>query len=227
MVCWREEVDMSTVMQTPVQSGLVLDNVNWRDFKRWLQLLDGRRGLRVSYDRGTLEIMPLTFGHESIGSYLDRLVCVLTEELALPIASGGSTTLWRRLKRKGLEPDKCYWIANEAAVRGKDRIDLRTDPPPDLAIEVDITQSSVDRMGIHAGLGVTEIWRWRKTGLSFHVLQPSGKYTPVKSSLTFAGLLPADVERIVSLRGQQEENAVIRQFRAWVQQQFGTGKPPP
>jgi Uma2 family endonuclease len=218
---------MATVTQAPVFAGLLLDNVSWRDFKRWLRLLDGRRGLRVSYDRGTLEIMPLTFGHESIGSYLDRLVCVLTEELALPIASGGSTTFWRRRKRKGLEPDQCYWIANEAAVRGKDRIDLRKDPPPDLAIEVDVTQSSVDRMGIYAGLGVVEVWRWHKTGLSFHHLQASGKYKLIKSSLTFAGLVAADVERFVNLRGQQEENAGIRQFRAWVQQQFGSGKTRP
>jgi len=218
---------MATVTQAQVLPGLLLDNVSWREFKRWLRLLDGRRGLRVSYDRGTLEIMPLSFGHEGVGSYLDRLVCVLTEELDLPIASGGSTTFWRRRKRKGLEPDQCYWIANEAAVRGKDRIDLRKDPPPDLAIEVDVTQSSVDRMGIYAGLGVIEVWRWKETGLSFHLLQPNGKYKTSKSSPTFPGLVAVDLERFVSLRGQQEENTAIRQFRAWVQQQFGSGKTRP
>jgi Uma2 family endonuclease len=106
-------------VQTPIASALVLDNVSWRDFKRWLSLLDGRPGLRVSYDWGTLEMTTLTFGHESIGRLLDRFVSALTEELGMPIAGGGSTTLWGQRQRKGLEPDQCYWIAHESAVRGK------------------------------------------------------------------------------------------------------------
>jgi Uma2 family endonuclease len=181
----------------------------------------------VSYDRGTLEIMPLTFGHESISRCLDRLVAVMTEELGLPLVGGGSTTFLRRLKRKGLEPDQCYWIAHATAVRGKDRIDLRKDPPPDLAVEVDITRSSLDRMAIYAALGVTEIWRWRSQALSFHLHQPDGKYAVAASSATFPGLNAADVERFVHLRGQHDENVMVRQFRAWVQQQFGSGKTRP
>ena len=88
---------MSTVQQTAavpraaVQS-LVLDGIDWRAYTRWLRLLRGRRGVRVTYDRGTLEVMTLTFGHESWSHFLARFVVVLTEELNLPIASGGSTT---------------------------------------------------------------------------------------------------------------------------------------
>ena len=87
------------------------------------------------------------------------LVVTLTQELNLPL-HWGLDDLRRKRHQKGLEPDDCFWIAHEAEVRGKTIIDLRTDPPPDLAIEVDISRSSLDRMGIYAKLRVPEVWRW-------------------------------------------------------------------
>src|SRR5437764_3750986 len=85
---------------------------------------------------------------------LGRMVVVLTEELRLPIKAGRSSTFRKRRKQKGLEPDNSYWITSEPRVRGKRKIDLTIDPPPDLAIEVDCTRSSLDRMTIYAALKV-------------------------------------------------------------------------
>src|SRR5207302_2108545 len=107
---------------------------------------------------------------------LGRLVCVLTEELGLPLQSGGSVTIRRRRNRKGLEPDECFWIANAHCMAGHRRLDLRVDPPPDLAIEGDATRSSLDRMKIYANLGVPEVWRLRDGSLAFYRLS-SGVYT--------------------------------------------------
>src|SRR5439155_310836 len=81
----------------------------------------------------------------------------LADELGLPLMRGGSTTLRRRRKQRGLEPDRCFWIANEPAVRAVRDLDLRIHPPPDLAVETDVTNSSLDRMGIYAALGVLEV----------------------------------------------------------------------
>jgi hypothetical protein len=103
-------------------------------------------------------------------------------------------------------------------VRGKRCIDLRVDPPPDLAIEIDITRSSLDRLSIYADLGLPEIWRLDEQGVTFHILQPDGQYATSERSLAFPLLTSSDVGRFAALRGQMDENAVIREFRAWMQQ---------
>jgi Uma2 family endonuclease len=217
---------MSSVKLPTVQR-LILDNVDWRSYRRWLRLLDDRPGIRLTYDRGRLEIMTLTFGHESWAHLIGRLIVVLTEELGLPIAGGGSTTFKRKRKRRGLEPDECFWIANESKVRGKTRIDLRIDPPPDLTLEIDITHSSLNRLAIYAALAILEVWRFDGRVLTFLVLAADGKYVEAATSGSFPGLTAADLLPFLALRGQIDENAVVRQFRAWVQQRFATGRPAP
>ena len=157
----------------PERQKLILDNVSWEEYTRLLRTFEGRH-LRLTYDRGRLEIMTLSYEHEYSGDFLGRMVVVLTEELNLPIRGGGSTTFRRRKMKKGLEPDNCYWIAHEADVRNLKIIDLRKDPPPDLAIEVDVNSSSMNRMRIYAALKVPEVWRWDKNGLAFFVLNADG-----------------------------------------------------
>lgn len=95
---------------------------------------------------------------------------------------------------------------------------MRIDPPPDLVIEVDVTHSSLDRMGIYAALGVPEVWRLDVTGLTFHVLQPSGDYAASATSGSFPWLTSADLVGFLALLGHVEENTLLRQFRAWIQQ---------
>ena len=63
-------------------------------------------------------------------------------------------------------------VRHEAEVRNKDRIDFRIDPPPDLVLEIDISHSSLDRMGIYGILGVPEVWRYSNGTLRFRARQP-------------------------------------------------------
>jgi Uma2 family endonuclease len=161
--------------------------------------------------------------HETDADFLGCLVRALTQELGLPIRGGGSMTMRRRRKRRGIEPDRCYWIANEPAVRGKRRINLRLDPPPDLAIEVDVTSSSLNRMSIYAALGVPEVWRLDNQTLSFHVLDAKQSYTAVPRCLSFPLVTPADLMNFLALRTQQDENSVLNRFHAWVRQQISAG----
>jgi Uma2 family endonuclease len=184
----------------------------------------GRR-LRITYDRGSLEIMTLSPEHECYKKLLGRLIEALTEELGLPLASFGSMTCKRRRRQRGLEPDESYWIASEPLVHGKVTIDLRVDPPPDLAVEIDITHSSLDRMAVYAALGVREVWRFDGKVLSFQVLQAIGKYTSSQTSCAFPRLTVADISQFLALRGQMDENALLRQFRAWVRQHLLGGAP--
>ncbi len=120
---------MSTA-STAVPQRLVLDNVDWRTYSRFLRLFAERPAVRLTYDRGTLEIMSPLLEHAGDADFLGGLVVALTEELKRPLKRAGSTTLRRRRLRRGLEPDRSYWIANEPAMRGKRHYDSRVDPPP-------------------------------------------------------------------------------------------------
>src|SRR5438067_13583653 len=116
---------MSTVPVQPAPGRrLVLDNIDCKTYTRLLSAFAGQRGVRLTSDRGDLEIMSPLPGHEGVKYLLGRFVDVLTEELRLDMWAGGSSTLRRRRARRGLEPDNCYWIANAKAVRGKKRLDL-------------------------------------------------------------------------------------------------------
>jgi Uma2 family endonuclease len=121
----------------PANRCLRLSGVDWQTYTRLLTVFAERPGVRLTYDRGELEIMSPLLEHDKDDRFLFRLVITLTEELGLPVVEGGSTTLKRRRRRKGVEPDECYWIANAHRMTGRRRLDLRTDPPPDLAIEVE------------------------------------------------------------------------------------------
>lgn len=212
---------MSTVQTRPGR--VLLDGVPWQTYSRLVRAFDGRRSVRITYDRGALEIMTVSVEHESHGSFMGRLVFALTEEFGLPVMGGGSATFRRRRKQRGLEPDNCFWIASEPRVRGKRKIDLDVDPPPDLAIEIDVTRSSLPRLDIYAALGVPEVWRFDGEDLTIHLLGPDGQYIESTSSPTFPGVKPRDIVRFMNMRFKAEENSVIRQFRAWVRERFATG----
>jgi Uma2 family endonuclease len=214
---------MSTV-RSPIRQRLVLTGVDWPTYRRVLHVFAGRR-LRITYDRGNLEITTLSPEHECYKKLLGRLIEALTEELGLPLASFGSMTCKRRRRQRGLEPDESYWIASEPLVHGKVTIDLRVDPPPDLAVEIDITHSSLDRLAIYAALRVPEVWRLDRQGLTFNVLNTAGKYTSSPSSRACPRLTVADISQFLALRGQMDENTLLRQFRAWVRQQLLGGTP--
>jgi Uma2 family endonuclease len=224
---------MSTVTAPAVvRDRLVVDNVDWRTYTRFLILFAERPGYRLAYDRGRLEIMSPLPEHETDADFLGCLARALSDELGLPIRGGGSSTIRRRRRQRGIEPDRCYWIASEPAVRGKRRINFRVDPPPDLAIEVDVTSSSLDRMSIYAALGVPEVWRMDNQTLTFHALDANRKkYTAITHSLSFPLVTPADLMNFMAMCASQDENSVIRQFRTWVQQQQsasgGTQTPTP
>jgi len=213
---------MATV-HSPTEQRFVLHGTAWRTYERLLRAFADQPGMRLTYDRGTLELMTLSHEHERYSYLLARLVDALTEELGLPVKGGGSTTFRRRKRRRGLEPDACWWIASEAQVRGKTEVDLRRDPPPDLCLEIDITHSSVDRLAIYAALAIPEVWRLEGQALLCHVLGNDGRYMVSFTSRAFPGLILADVVPFIALRGQVDDNAIVHQIRVWARQRFGPG----
>jgi Uma2 family endonuclease len=198
---------------------LRLSNVDWKTYSRLLRIFAERPGVRLSYDRGELEIMSPHLEHDDDAQFLGWLVQALTEELGLPIKPGGGVTMRLRPKRKGIEADQCFWIANAQRMAGRRRLDLRVDPSPDLAIEVDVSHSSVNRFAIYAALGVPEVWRLDGDVLAFHVLQADGTYQQADASLSFPSVSPGDLLAFVQkARLAGDANLVLRAFREWVRQ---------
>ena len=161
--------------QPAIAEHLVLNDVSWEAYERLLEVFGDRR-LRHSYDDGTLEIMSPLKRHDRAKKLIARLIEMAAYELDIEIQGIGSTTLRRSERRQGLEPDECYYVDHEAEVRCKPDYVPGRDPPPDLAVEVDVTSSSLDRMHIYANLGVPEVWRFQDGQLTFWRLGGSGRY---------------------------------------------------
>lgn len=195
---------------------LHLSGVAWKSYLRLRRIFADRPGVRMTFDRGDLEIMVLGLEHEFPVDFLGFLVRLLALELGMPIGGGGSVTMKYRKKMRGLEPDRCFWIANEATMRGVKKLDLRVHPPPDLAIEVDVSSSSIDRMSIYAKLGVPEVWRLSEGKLSFNALQADGSYAEVATSPSFPKVTAADIKRFLDMTATMDQNAIVGQFREWI-----------
>ena len=162
----------------------VLYGVTWDDY---LKLLDATADLflRHTYDEGILEMMTPRKEHDWVAGLLGRMIEALTLALDLPIQSIGSTTLRAAKGGRGIQPDRAYYLANEPRVHCKESYDPENDPPPDLAIEVDVTRSSVPRMPVFAAIGVPEVWRFTRGRLRFHRLGKAG-YEPAQAQFGFS-----------------------------------------
>ena len=196
------------------KNSVILNNIRWETYQYLVQDSEEQPNKRLTYDRGILEIMTPLPEHEVYKKLIDRFVLVMVEEMNKEMRSLGSCTWSRQDLKQGLEPDECYYINHEEAVRGKLNIDLNFDPPPDLAIEIDITSSSLNRMSIYEALGVAEVWRFDGQFLSIYQLV-DGIYQMSDKSGVFSFIKGEDIMRFLEqLEGG--EMALIKAFRTWV-----------
>lgn len=206
----------ATMIQSPDR--VLLKDVSWQTYQSLIKDFEQQPALRLTYDRGLLEIRMPSDPHETYKKLLGRLIEALTEELGIEIRSLGSRTCDREDLERGLEPDQCYYIQNEQAVWNKVQIDLSVDPPPDLAIEIDITNSSMKRLSVYAALGIPEVWRYDSQSLTMYHLEHQD-YQLCQFSIAFPFLSSVDIEQFLILKQTTKENTLIRQFREWVREQ--------
>ena len=214
---------MVAVIERPMQQ-MVLPHISWETFERILDEI-GETHLRITYQRGRLEFMTISFKHEHFGEWFARLIFFVAFELKLPLCSGGSTTLKQALAEVGLEPDRCFWIRHEAHMRNKEKWDTLTDPPPDLAVEIDITTSWLDRLEIYAALKVPEVWRFDDETLKVLILGANGKYKERSKSLAFPTLPMDGLARFVKKLGSADEVSLIQEFAEWLRSDVVAKKP--
>lgn len=203
-------------LEVPPGQRLLLRDVTWQEFETILDELGDHRSARLAYENGTLEMMMPLPEHEDDKEIVGDLIKALLEELDVEFRSLGSTT-FKKAQMQGLEPDQCFYIQNEAAIRGKKRIDLTVDPPPDLAIEIDVTSRT--HPSIYAALRVPELWRFDQGKLQISVLQ-GADYREVVESPMFRGLPLREVlPQYLAESKTVGRNKVIKAFRQWVREQ--------
>lgn len=204
-----------TVDFTSVQH-LTLSNVSWAFYEHLLAEI-GNGATRVTYLNGEVEIMSPLPKHETWGWRINQLLILLAAERDFELEGLGSTTFRDVAKQMGLEPDECYYVNNIDAVKNLDKAwDPATDPPPDLAIEIDITRRSIEREPIYAALRVRELWRFNGRRLTARALQATGDYQTRDRSEVFP-FLPLDPFFGYLLRFASEpQRTVLREFREWV-----------
>lgn len=188
--------------------------VSWQEFESILDELGEHRAARLAYSNGTLEIrMPLP-EHEVDKEIIGDMVKILLEELEIERECFGSTTFKRQDMAQGVEPDQSFYIQNYARMIGRRRIDLTVDPPPDLAIEVDVTSKT--QLDAYKALGVPELWRYQDGRLQISVLR-DGKYVASDVSPTFPGLPLVEVfSQFIQQSLTEGTSPALRAFRSWV-----------
>lgn len=200
----------------PPGQRLLIQHVNWQDFERILTELGDQRAARVAYSRGNLEIRMPTPEHEVDKELIGDLVKIILDELEQDCECFGSTTFKRESMDSGIEPDQCFYIHNHAAMRGKRRVDLSLDPPPDLAIEIDVTSKT--QLSAYAALGVAELWCYGRDQLSIYLLR-DGAYQVTAGSAALPNLPITELVTLL-LRQSAEvgRSPALRQMRKTVQQ---------
>lgn len=205
-------------LSIPLGQRIILTDVTWSKFEDILQELGEKRASRVAYSEDKLEIrMPLP-EHEFDKEIIGDMVKILLEELSVDRECYGSTTFKRQDMEAGIEPDNCFYIQNYHLMIGKRRLDLTVDPPPDLAIEVDVTSQT--QLSAYEALGVPELWQFSQGSLKIHLLQ-GGEYVESSLSPTFPNFpIIEGVSQFVQMSLTQGSSAALRAFRKWVRERI-------
>ena len=196
---------------------ILLPGVRWYTYEALLADMDDTPAARLAYDHGTLEIMVPSFSHEQLNRLLAAVVEALAMSMHLDFINAGSTTFKREDVARGFEPDSCFYLQHVDAVRGHPTIDLATDPPPDLLIEIDITHPSLDKLPIYAVIGVPEVWRYAEQQMIIYRLG-DGTYSVVDISVVLPGVTAQQLEHFVLLSRTMPRHAWFAAIQSHVHQ---------
>jgi Uma2 family endonuclease len=200
----------------PNGATLVIGPVSWDDYELLLEALEDRAGLRVAYDCGSLEIMSPANRHGRFETLIDQLVIVFCELFEIKCEGYGRATWKRESLAKGIEPDGAYYIRNLDRIIGKEELDLESDAPPDIAVEVDVTRNSLRKFPIYAALGVSEVWRYNGEICRLHGLS-EGRFIEIESSKFLPGLTGPMIAEACELSKTAGQDEARKSFRRKLQ----------
>lgn len=206
---------LEAIEHLPDGAMLRLEDISWDEYEQLLEELTEWPGVRVSYDRGRVEIMSPSFQHEKFIALISGMGRILAEEMDLTVEAAGATTYKRESLLKGSEGDESFYVKNASAIIGKRQIDLDIDPPPDVVVEVDITNESLGKFPIYAAFLVPEIWRYDgKQARIYHLVNQN--YLECDASLSFPFLTAQAMTEFLEQSKTQGQTAALAAFRQWV-----------
>ena len=197
---------------------VLLHNVSWETYERLLDEHNECSGPRFFYDDGNLEIMTISLEHEDPNRTLASLVELILFEWDVNFRRAGSNTYKSEKLQKGFEPDTSFYIQHSESVRGRKRLDLTIDPPPDLVIEIEVTEPLLPRLPILSAMRVPEIWVCEGDTVRIFRLE-RGRYRDVKCSTALAPLSVEVITNFLRESGKMRNAAWARAVRAWAQAQ--------
>ncbi len=208
------------ILERPTSEPFVLlRGVPWETYVT-LRDLEENWGTRMVYDEGTLILMSPSHRHERTGRALARLVEHWAVERDLPLVAGGATTFRDEIKKKGLEPDSCFYVSSAKEMKTVVDYEFGVHPPPDLAVEVEVTNVVGVKVEIYRELGIPELWIVGLDGLRFLALRGDA-YEPVTHSASFPELQPTDLEPFLERVYEIDDTQLVREFRTWVREKHG------
>ncbi|MDJ0618699.1 MAG: Uma2 family endonuclease [Calothrix sp. MO_192.B10] len=180
-------------------SQIAIHNLSWQDFEQLLQDLGQKRNTRVAYYQGTLEIMSPLALHERPHRIIAYIITTILQIQGRDWEDFGSTT-FKRANVAGIEPDTCFYIKNANQVKGCTQMDLTVYPPPDLAIESDVTSKTA--LNAYISIGVPEVWIYSKHQLTIYLLQADryveSPFSPTFPNLPVTELIPRLVQKAIN-----------------------------
>jgi Uma2 family endonuclease len=209
---------LDTIERLPAGSALILNDVSWEEYERLLDDLGDSSGNRVTYYDGRLEIVSPSSKHEMYTGVILGIALIIADETACNLESRGSTTFKQKSLAKGAEPDTCFYVQNASRIIGTQKIDLSVDPPPDIAVEIDLSHGSKTRLSIYERFGVPEVWIYDERRMRIYELTPQG-YVEQAASVTFTFLTCDLLTDLLERSRTLGQNAVLRSFREWLREQ--------
>lgn len=206
---------IEAIEHLPTGATLRIPHVSWEDYEQLLADLGDGYHVRVSYNCGRLEIMSPLPEHEEFADVVLGIVREIARELGVKLETRGSMTIRSAWQVSGAEPDTCFYVQNAGRIIGKRSLDFTTDPPPDIVVEIDITNASQSKFPIYAALGVPEIWRYDGSQASFYHLI-GAQYVEASHSRAFSFLTSTVLAQFIEQSKTAGQDAALDATRAWV-----------
>ncbi|MDQ3258104.1 MAG: Uma2 family endonuclease [Acidobacteriota bacterium] len=209
------------VTHLPANTVVIFHDVGWQEYEELLSQIGEARGQRISYTNGTLQVMTLSPEHEKYAEFIKRLVSHLSFRLRINILFFGSMTM-KRHGSKGTEPDACFYVQSAGLIGNRVQLDFASDPPPDIAVEIDVHHESISKFPIYAALLVPEIWHYDGQQLTIHYLAPDSYVAATKSRALPILNDQILTDLLIRLREEGEFQTILA-FDEWLQTQAGDG----
>jgi Uma2 family endonuclease len=204
------------VSQLPEDTEVIFHGATWEEYEELLDQVGEAAGLRISFNDGTLKVMSLSSEHEKYVRFIEGLIVAIKLRLRINIVSFGSTTMSKRRKSKGNEPDACFYVQTAAVIGNRIELDFSIDPPPDVVLEVDIHHDSKGNDAIYAALGVPEIWRYDEWAMTIYHLQ-EGEYVVAEASRALPMLNGEILTEYMNRMLRDGEFEALLAFDGWLQ----------